>query len=473
MPRLPFRPLAALPPLRGALLSARDLLATAGPFLLLAVGLLVLAYWMLDPNPPRQVTLATGPDQGAYAEFGRRYRTALARHGIDVVLRPTQGSAENLALLQKSPGGVDLAFVQGGADQVRSGDAMLERSGDELVSLGSLFYEPVWLFYREAAAKEKLGGKPLTLLPQLKGWRVGVGAEGSGITHLFFRMLDLNGMSPNDVVGQRLGQTPAVVSLIGGQSDAIVIASAPEAPLVQLLLVTPGIKLMSFDQAEAYSRRLPMLEPVTLPRGVVQLAQANPPDDVELLAPTAMLAARADTHPALQQLFVQTANEIHREAGWFQRRGEFPNRRASDLPMSKVADRFFEAGPPFLQRYLPFWLANLIDRMWVVLASLIVVLLPLSRVLPPLYELRIRSRVFRWYGRLRQIEEGLAPAASATDESPDAQALMTELDALDERVKHLSVPLSYADELYALRSHIDLVRKKLRALGSAPDRPAA
>jgi len=473
MPRLPFRPLANLPPLRGALLSARDLIATAGPFVLIAIGLLVLAYWMLDPNPPRQVTLATGPDQGAYAEFGRRYRAALARNGIDVVLQPTQGSAENLALLQQKDGGVDLAFVQGGADHVRSAETAIERRGDDLVSLGSLFYEPVWLFYREAAAKEKLAGKPLRLLPQLKGWRVAVGAEGSGITNLIYRMLELNGMSPNEIIGQRLAQTQAVVSLIGGQSDAIVMASAPEAPLVQLLLVTPGIKLMSFDQAEAYSRRLPMLVPVTLPRGVVQLAQNNPPEDVELLAPTAMLAVRADTHPALQQLFVQTANDIHSEAGWFQRRGEFPNRRASDLPMSKVADRFYEAGPPLLQRYLPFWLANLIDRMWVVLASLIVVLLPLSRVLPPLYELRIRSRVFRWYGRLRQIEEGLVPASAAQAGVPDAKALRDELDALDERVKLLTVPLSYADELYALRSHIDLVRKKLRALAPPSDPPTA
>ncbi|HEU4457728.1 MAG TPA: TAXI family TRAP transporter solute-binding subunit [Methylibium sp.] len=467
MPRLQLPPLSRLP-IRGALLSVRDLLATGGPFILLAIGLVVAAYWLLDPNPPRQVTLATGADQGAYAEFGRRYRTALARYGIDVVLRPTQGSGENLELLQKEHDPVDLAFVQGGADRI--GEAN-DDEGAKLVSLGSLFYEPVWLFYREAAARQKLGGKPLESLMQLKGWKVGIGAEGSGVTNLSYRLLEMNGMSPNDIVGQRQGQTQAVVSLVTGESDAIVLTSAPEAPLVQLLLVTPGIRLMSWAQAEAYSRRLPMLVPVTLPRGVVQLAQNNPPEDVELLAPMAMLAARADTHPALQQLFVQVANEIHSEAGWFQRRGEFPNRRASDLPMSKVADRFYENGPPFLQRYLPFWLANLIDRMWVVIASLIVVLLPLSRVLPPLYELRIRSRVFRWYARLRQIEAGLAPAepgaaASATPEQ--AQALLEELDDLDARVKRLSVPLAYTDELYALRSHIDLVRTKLRGSTPAP-----
>jgi hypothetical protein len=161
---------------------------------------------------------------------------------------------------------------------------------------------------------------------------------------------------------------------------------------------------------------------------------------------------------------VQAARAIHGDAGWFQRRGDFPNPRNSELPLSKEAERFFQSGPPLLQRYLPFWVANLVDRMWVVLASIIVVLIPLSRVLPPLYELRVRSRVFRWYGKLRQIEDGAAgPVAPAR-----AQELMDELDELDLRVRRLQVPLSHADELYALRSYIDLVRKKLRGLGARP-----
>lgn len=454
-----------LPSLRHTLLSGRDLLATAGPFVLLVVALLALAYWALDPSPPKKLVLATGPEQGAYAEFGKRYQAALAKHGIRVELRNTQGAAENLTLLEDPASGVDFGFVQGGAGRLRTGE---DTPPPELVSLGSLFYEPIWLFYREDSAKRLLGGDRLTSLAQLKGWRVNIGAKGSGITNLMRRLLDANGLDADEIVAQRLPQTPAVVSLVEGRTDALALVSAPEAPMVQLLLRTPGIRLMSFGQAEAYARRLPMLTPVSLPRGVIELAADLPPEDVELLAPTAMLVARAGAHPALQQLFVQAANAIHSEAGWFQRRGEFPNRRTSELPMSKEADRFFETGPPWLQRYLPFWVANLIDRMWVVLASIIVVLIPLSRVLPPLYELRIRSRVFRWYGRLRQIEESLA---HAPDGVADPQPLMDELDALDARVKQLQVPLSHADELYALRSHIDLVRKKLRALGAST--PAA
>ncbi|MBA2723222.1 MAG: C4-dicarboxylate ABC transporter substrate-binding protein, partial [Methylibium sp.] len=271
-----------------------------------------------------------------------------------------------------------------------------------------------------------------------------------------------------DLVVQRLGNTPAVVSLFAGETDALVYTSAPESPLVQMLLLTPGIGLMDFAQAEAYSRRLPVVSPVLLPRGVVKLGEDVPAQDIRLLAPTAMLVAREDAHPALQQLFVQAASAIHSGAGWFQRRGEFPSLLGSELPLAKEAARFFQSGPPFLQRYLPFWLANLIDRMWVVLAGVIVVLIPLSRVLPPLYELRVRSRVFRWYARLRQIEEGLA---DGLDHARGAQPLMNDLDELDAKVKQLQVPLSHADELYALRSHIDLVRKKLRALGAQTPNP--
>lgn len=453
-----------LPRFRDTVINTRDLLVTGGPFVLIALALLGLAYWALDPTPPRKVTLATGPEQGAYAEFGQRYKAHLQRYGIEVELRGTQGSSENLELLQDASSGVDFAFVQGGAGRLRRDD---EGPSPELVSLGSLFYEPVWLFYREAAAKEKLGGQRLESLAQLEGWRVNIGAPGSGVTPLMLRLFDANGLAPEDLVVQRLGNTPAVMSLFAGETDALVYTSAPESPLVQMLLLTPGIGLMDFAQAEAYSRRLPIVSPVLLPRGVVKLGEDVPPQDVRLLAPTAMLVARDDSHPALQQLFVQAAHAIHSDAGWFQRRGEFPSLRGSELPLAKEAERFFQTGPPFLQRYLPFWLANLIDRMWVVLAGVIVVLIPLSRVLPPLYELRVRSRVFRWYARLRQIEEGLA------DGPQGAQPLMNDLDELDAKVKQLQVPLSHADELYALRSHIDLVRTKLRALGARTPNPTA
>ena len=444
----PIRPLPAT--LRHTLLSARDLLATAGPFVLLAVALLVAAYWVLDPTPPRRVVLATGAPQGAYAEFGRRYAEQLKTHGITVELRTTQGAAENLALLRDADSGVDLAFVQGGAD-----DAPREEDADdELRSLGSVFHEPVWLFYREDTARRRLKAPRLANLSQLAGWRVNIGATGSGVPPLALRLLEANRIDPATITLQRQPQTPAVVDLLEGRSDALVLASAPESPMVQMLLQTPGIALFDFAQSEAYARRFPFMSPVLLPRGIVNLARDLPPADVRLVAPTAALVARESTHPALLQLFMQAAQRIHGEAGWFQRRGDFPNARNTERPLAAEAQRWYRSGPPLLQRHLPFWLANLVDRMWVVLLSIVAILIPLSRVVPPLYELRVRSRIFRWYGQLRRLEDSIG-------EQP-AEELIAELDKLEKRAEQITVPLSYADELYSLRSHINLVRRRLQ-----------
>jgi TRAP-type uncharacterized transport system substrate-binding protein len=443
--------------LRNTLLSARDLLATAGPFLLLALALLVVAYWVLDPTPPRKVVLATGVEQGAYAEFGKRYVQYLKQHGITVELRTTNGANENLKLLRDPASGVDIAFVQGGADERDRRPA--DEDDDALVSLGSLFYEPVWIFYREDSAKRLLKKDSLESLAQLPGWKLNIGARGSGVPHLMRRLLEANKIDMAAITILREAQTPAVQGLLEGSIDAITFASAPESVMVQMLLQTPGIKLFSFAQADAYSRRFAFLSPVTLPRGVVDLAADSPPADVHLVAPTATLVARQGTHPALIQLFVQAAQQIHGEAGWFQRKGDFPSIKGTERPLADEAQRFYAKGPPFLQRFLPFWVANLVDRMWVALVSIIAILIPLSRVVPPLYEFRIRSRVFRWYGRLRVVED-------EQGQRPNDE-LLKELDDIERSVEHVSVPLSYADELYALRSHIQLVRGRLQS-GASP-----
>lgn len=440
--------------LRHTLLSVREFIVTAGPFVLLALLLLYVAYVVLDPMPPKRVVLATGAPQGAYAEFGKRYQALLAQQGVTVELRETQGAAENLKLLRDPQAGVDLAFVQGGADLDQATAADAEAANAGLESLGSLFYEPVWLFYREDAARRLLKRPALAALAELTGWRVNIGAPGSGVPNLMRKMLEANRIDPSTLALLQEPTTPAVVSFLEGRSDAIVFASAPESLMVQMLLQTPGVKLFDFAQAEAYSRRFGFMSPVLLPRGVVDLARDQPPADVRLVAPTATLVARESLHPALVQLFVQAARQVHGESGWFQRKGEFPSTANTERPLAKEADRFYRNGPPFLQRYMPFWIANLIDRMWLVLLSIVAILIPLTRVVPPLYEFRIRSRIFRWYGQLRGVEEAIG-------KRPDAE-LHDELDAIERKVEHITVPLSYTDELYALRGHINLVRARLR-----------
>jgi len=425
---------------RVALVSLRDLALTAGPFVLIALALLVAAYFVLDPAPPRRVVLATGAEGSAYAEFGKRYAAELARYGIRVEQRASLGARDNLRLLRDAKEQVDLGFVQGGSSEEDQSDA-------GLLSLGSVNYEPVWIFRR---------GKPLERLADLRGLRVNTGVRGSGTPGITRRLLQANLVDRDELRRESLAETPAVMALLEGKLDAAVLVSPPESPMVQMLLQTPGVHLYEYAHAEAYARRFPYLVPVVLPRGVVDLSRDVPREDVALIATTTALVSREDTHPALMQLFVQAASRVHGGAGWIARAGEFPNARAGEYPLAKEAQRFYQGGPPLLQRYLPFWLANLVDRMWVALFSIVAVLIPLSRLLPPLYEFRVRSRIFRWYRNLRQIEADLQERDASRED------LLAALDKLERRAFAVTVPLSYADELYALRQHIDLVRARLQ-----------
>ena len=433
--------------IRYTLLSLRELIVSAGPFMLLAIALLALAYWWLDPIPPKQVRLATGPAQSAYAEFGTRYQKALAASGIEVVLVTSDGSSANLRMVQE--GQADLGFVQGGSRQPSQED------GNSPLSLGNLFVEPVWLFYQQQAAQKINPGGTLDSLSELAKLRINVGTPDSGVPTLMASLFDLNRLETDSLQLSRMGQTDATVAFLDGSIDALVFASAPESLMVQMLLQTPGVKLMDFAQNEAYSRRLPFLAPVTLPRGVVDLAADVPPADVHLVATTTTLLARPDLHPAILQLFAQASLPIHGSAGWFSRSREYPLAANAEFPLAKEAERTIRNGVPLLQRYLPFQLANLLERMWLSLGIILALLLPLSRIVPPLYEFRIRSRVFRWYAQLRDIEDRVGEGTDSNRE------LLQELDQLELRVGKVVVPLSHVDELYALRNHIELIRQKL------------
>ena len=482
-------------------LSIRDLIASAGPVVFLAAGLLVLTYCWLDPQPPKTVRLATGPDGSAYAGFGHRYAAALAREGITVQLIPTEGSVANLQLLRD--GHADVAFVRGGsgaapvtanASAVAAPDAAdgaasaasaapattaadPSEDDDSLQSLGALFYEPVWIFYRPEAlqvtgangaklapsapaTKASAAAAPVIdpqALPQLKGLRINVDQPGSGVPQLMQRFLRANGLKADDMVLSQLAPTPAAEALSAGLLDVVVLTSAPQSAVVRQLLRAPGVRPLELAQADAYTRRFPFLRTVTLPRGVADLAGDIPPHDVTLLAATTSLISRGDTHPALRQLFAQAAQGIHSRAGWLNGTREFPNTRTSELPVSPEGERAINGTPSFWQRYLPFWASNLLDRMWLVIGGLIVLLLPLSRVVPPLYTFRVRRRVFRWYARLRAIESKVDSGTG------DRAELLNELDELDRVANQIAVPLAHADELYALRNNIHAVRKRLLA----------
>jgi TRAP transporter TAXI family solute receptor len=431
-------------------LSLRDLLTTFGPALVLLVLLAWLAYRLVDPFPPKLVTISTGQENGAHEVLARRYAAILARQGITVRLQRSEGSFENLQRLQDPDSGTDVAFVQSGSTTLQNSERY------DLISLGSLFVEPIWLFYR--------AGVKIHQVPDLRGKHINVGSRGTGVPQMIEKLLEANGVQLKQVKLAEMDNTPATMALLAGKIDGMVFSSAPEAPLIQMLLQTPGIRLLNFSQADAYARRFPFLTQVTLPHGIVDLGRNVPARDYHLIAPTATLVARDDLHPALLDLLVQAAAEVHGGAGWFQKRGEFPNPGFTEVPVAESAEKFYKNGPPLLQHYMPFWLANFFERMWIVIVAFGALLVPLTRVVPPLYVWKVRSRIYRWYGQLRNVESAVEQAVGNGDARQRQQVYQEQMAALDDierRVNQLTIPLSFAEELYDLRSHINFVRKRL------------
>lgn len=437
--------------LRARLLSLRDLLATAWPIVLIVGAGFVVAWQYVEPAPPRTLTLTTGGEAGAYHAFAQAYARILERHGVEVRLQTSAGAIENVARLRA--GAADVGFVQGGVPLPESGDEDLA-----LRSLGSLYYEPVWVFYR--------GTQPVARLADLAGRRIAVGAEGSGIRGLALTLLEANEI-PIDRNLLPLTGLNAAEELQHGRIDAAFVIAAPEAPVVQVLLRSPGVRLLSFAQAEAYVRRFPYLTRVVLPRGAVDLVRDVPARDVHLLAATANLVVSERTHPALIALLLQAAREVHGRSGFFQRAGEFPADRDHTFPLDPDARRYYQSGPPFLQRYLPFWAAVLVDRLIVLLLPLVALLLPLLRIAPAVYSWRIRARIFSCYGELKYLEHELR-----TRYEPARHAdYLARLDRLEEEANSRNVPLAFTDLVYTLREHIHLVRRTLARLPNTERTP--
>jgi len=433
--------------LHAKFVSVRDLLATAWPIVLITALGFVVAYQFVQPAPPRQMTITTGGEAGAYYAYAKRYAALLAAKGITLNILTSAGSVQNLERLKKSE--ADIAFVQGGVHEVIENE-----DESELRSLGSVSYEPVWVFYR--------GDHRMGKLHQLDGQRIAVGEEGSGIRGLALQLLEANEISTRSKNLVPLAGLNAAEALQQGKIDASFIVAAQEAPVVQVMLRSPGIRLMSFSQADAYTRRFSFLSRIVLPRGVVDLVRDTPPKDTVLLATTANVIVRNDLHPALVNLLLQAMTEVNGKSGFFQRAGEFPAYKDQSFDLSDDAKRYFESGPPFLQRYLPFWIAVLVERLFVLLLPIVILLLPLLKIAPSLYSWRVRSKIFRCYGDLKFLENELR---QHYDSSRQAEYL-ARLDHIEEDAYSRNIPISYSDLLYTLREHINLVRQELFQLGA-------
>jgi TRAP-type uncharacterized transport system substrate-binding protein len=362
----------------------------------IAVAMAIGAIVILRSMPPRMIVMATGSEGGTFYDVGERYRAVLASAGVEVRLVPTAGSAENLALLLDPHSGVSVGLVQGGT--------IGAEASSKLESLGTVFYEPLWVFHKRGLGKNDKG------FVDLRGRRISAGPVGSGTRVLSLELLKRNGIDGQTSELLALGTKESGEKLLAGEIDALATLNAWEAPIVQKLIADEHIELSSFPRTDAYVALYPFLNKVVVPRGAGDLAKDLPPTDVILFAPKASLVVHKDLHPAIQYLLLDAAMQIHSRPGIFQHANQFPAAEGIDIPLSREAQQFYKSGRPFLHNYLPFWVAELFGTLIVLLIPLLGVLYPMIRSLPRLYDWLMRSKITRIYGELRFLEDEIIDA---------------------------------------------------------------
>jgi TRAP-type uncharacterized transport system substrate-binding protein len=423
--------------------SWRDLATTLLPVILVTVLAVWLAFRFVRPAPPDTLVFTSGANNSSFRTNAEKYKAILARNGVKLEILASQGSLENLKRLADPSFHVDVGFVQGGV----AGGASIEH----LVSLGTVTNQPLAIFYR--------GETEIDRLSQLSGKRLVIGPEGSGQRFLALSLLKANGIEPGgttallDLTGDDTAQ-----ALIEGRIDAAFLMGDSAAPAVmRKLLNSAGVRLMNFAQADAYTRRFPYLNKLELPVGSIDLGKNIPEQSIALIGPTTELIAREDLHPALSDLLIEAAREVHGRATLLQRAGEFPNASEHEYRLSEDAIRYYKNGKGFLYRHMPFWVASLADRMIVILVPILVLLIPGLRLVPQLYRWRVSWRIYRWYGALLNLERELL----AHPEPENREEVLKRLDAIEQGVNRMKVPLAFADQFYVLRQNITFVRQRL------------
>jgi TRAP-type uncharacterized transport system substrate-binding protein len=424
-------------------ISWHDLAISFGPIAILTAIVAALAFWLVNPAPPHTITIAAGPEGSVFWSTAEKYRAILARNGVQARLLSTDGSLDNLKRLSDPKQDVDVSFVQGGISE--------GYNLEHLMSLGSISYVPLVVFY--------VGKKPLGRLSQLAGQRIAIGPQGSGTRLLALTLLKINGIVPGGTT--RLvdaGGDAAAAGLANGTLDAaFLMGDSATPPTLSKLIRTPGIRLMDFSQAAAYARRFGYLTELQLPQGVFDFATNLPEHTIHLIAPTAELVARDTLHPALSDLLIDAAQQVHGQAGVLQHAGEFPAPLPHEYRISDDAARYYKSGKSFLYRNFPFWLASLVSRLLVIVVPIVVLLVPGLRLVPAVYSWRIKSRIYRWYGALLELERGIF----AADDDAGHAAMLAQLDEIEVAVNRMKVPLAFANQFYVLREHIALVRRRL------------
>ena len=430
---------------------------------LLAVGIVVALAGVLSmfsrsilPAPPGQVEMTTGSVDGAAHQFALRYQSYLKANGVTMTLKPSTGAVQNLERLNA---GTPVGFVQGGLGLLAL-DSLEPESSTPLRSLGVVGYEPVWMFTSPTLARALSKG-----LGPLAGKKIAIGVEGSGTRKVALELLQTYGVTPSNATLTADSGQAAATALLGKGLDALIIIGAPQTPAVQMLLGRQDeAHLVSIEHAEGLTRRLPYLSLVTLKAGSVDPAQDRPRQDITLLATRANLVIHKDLHPALAYLLLEAARDVHRGATLLNRPGEFPNGQATDFPLADEAARYYRDGRPFLQRYLPYWAANALQRLLLVLLPLVAIAIPVFRVVPKLFEFKEKNRLYRRYGVLLEMERDITSRTLTAQEVAEATA---RLDKIEHEVSHMKFSLDFSDRVYTLRQHVDYVRRQLHPESNA------
>lgn len=418
-----------------------ELLKAALPLLLVTALVLLVGYRYIDPAPPKRIVISAGKQDSNYYAYARLYAELLKEEGITLEVRESNGSVENLHRLRDPDSGVELAFVQGG---IASTEPTVG-----LVSVGSLYYEPMWIFCHCSSN--------IAHLSDLKGQRIAIGVEGSGTHVLAKLMLSAAGVTPKNSRLLSIGDEEAAEALQHGKIDLAFFLEVPHSPLIQKVAADKRITLLNLDEAEAYSRQFNFLHHLVIPEGALSLESNLPPHDVHLLAPSVTLVAKDSVHPALIYLLLKSIAKVHGGSGLLQKEHEFPSDKDTDFELSKQAASFFKSGPPFLDKYLPFWAATFVSRMLIILLPLLAVIIPLTRIAPSIYVWLVKSKIYKLYGELRFLETQLQSATLPEER----QRYLTELNQIEIRIGQLKLPNAFTHHLYELKSHLNLVRSKL------------
>ncbi|WOR14208.1 TAXI family TRAP transporter solute-binding subunit [Hyphomonas sp. FCG-A18] len=419
----------------------KEALKVWGPVALIALVAVVIALRVIAPPPPRTITFAAGAADGSYYALAEQYRDALAEHGVKVTVLETAGTGDNYQLLLS--GEADVALLQGGlaSDEAR----------DVVLTLGGVFSEPFWIIVRRDLAIDDFG--------DLRTARVAAGIPGSGTRALADDLSTAWGGRWSEFLP--LSGEGAVAALKAGDVDAAVFATSVDTPYIQALLKDPALRPLSVRRAQGLSMNYPALAPKTLYEGVISLDPNIPARDISLVAAIAQLGVDKKLHPALQAVLLEAAEDIHRGGNALTRAGAFPNPTDIDLPLSDEAKRYYRNGPTFLRRYFSFGMANFLERAWVFLIPLVAILIPLVQMAPPVYRWRTRRKIYVWYKDLHTLERR---GVEASD--PEIrQQVLNDINELQMEVGQVNVPVSYNEELYQLRSHINFVEALIARQG--------